>query len=320
MIPAMVSVGSRRATAQSGLQFDQWIPDIGITRDGKHIHTFRQDFPLVIFSYSFPYYYNNVPNYHDYLEVSYNCAGTGTYHVSNHLYPFAPGDLAIIGSNEIHCLRASAKVNLDLFSVFFMPDVVCPRGVDALSWDLTRPFFDGTRHVLKAVEYDHARLLKTMLEMRGLDQQKPTYYRLHLRHLLYELLLQLLHHYDDRHLFALQPGSHTRREANTHRLNPVFSWVEDHYREHITLEQAARMASMSRNYFCRFFRNATGSSFVDYLNTFRINRAKELIKSSDLTTTQVASQVGYNNLGYFFRSFKRYVHLSPGEFLSMQEE
>lgn len=315
-MPVMVSASLARLELQRRLQFNKWTPDLGITKDGKHLYSFRQDFPLMVFSYCFPYHYNNMPNYHDYLEVSYNCSGRGMYHVSNHEYLFAPGDVAIIASDEIHYLRASEKTNLDLISVFFLPEAVCPPAGDGSTYDLTRPFFDSSHHVLKAVEFDHLRLLRTMVEMYRLEKEKSKYYRLHQKHLLFDLLLQLLHHFDDCHLFAELPRNRIRqREADIHRLNPVFTYVEEHYRERIDLRQAARVANMSRNYFCRFFKRVTGTSFVDYLNKFRINRAKQLMLGGGLTTTQVAYQVGYNNLGYFYRSFKRYAHLCPREFV-----
>ncbi len=312
----MTNVGAIRNV----LTFDRWNPDVGITRDGKHIYSFPQSFPLVIFSYSFPYYYSNVPNYHEYFEISYNCAGTGVYHVSNREYSFQDGDVAVIGSDELHYLRASTRSNLNLFSIFFRPELVCPPTGDESTYELVRPFVDGAPHVLRALEYDHARLLRTMLEMYRLETLKPRYYRLHLKHQLVDLLLQLLHHYDLCHLFHSRASPRAAKgEANVHRLNPVFNLVENHYRERITLTQAARLCNMSRNYFCRFYRTVTGTSFLDYLNKFRINRAKELIIDGDLTRTQVAYQVGYNNLGYFYRAFRKYVHLSPGEYITERE-
>jgi AraC family transcriptional activator of pobA len=297
------------------LVFDRWSPDIGITRDGKHTYRFKPDFPLVIFSYCFPYYYANVPNYHDYLEITYNCGGTGVWHVSGREYSFAQADVAVIGNEQLHCIRPAAKVNLDLFSIFFKPDVVCPSSGDESKYDLTRPFRDSAHHILKAAEFDHASLFAMMLEMHRIDRLKPKYHRLHLRHLLFELMLRLLHHYDDRRLFAEQPAgnSHTSESA-IHRLNPVFNLVENHYRERITLDQAAQACNMSRTYFCRFFKNVTGTSFIDYLNTFRINQAKQLIIGDTMTASQVAYHVGYNNLGYFFRSFKKHTSLRPKEF------
>jgi AraC family transcriptional regulator, transcriptional activator of pobA len=308
--PDMISLTEERAV----LTFDRWNPDVGITNDGKHTFHFKQDFPLVVFSYCFPYYYTNVPNYHDYLEITYNCGGTGVWHASGSQHSFAPGDVALIGSEEIHCIRPAAKVNLDLFSIFFKPEIVYPSSGDESRYDLTRPFRDSTRHVLKADEFDHAALFARMLEMHRIDRLKPKFYRLHLRHLLNEAMLQLLHHYDDRRLLAGRPR---QSESAIHRLNPVFNLVENHYRERITLDQAAKACNMSRNYFCRFFKNITGTSFIEYLNSFRINQAKQLIIGSDLTATQVAYHVGYNNLGYFFRSFKKHTSLRPKEFAAV---
>jgi AraC-like DNA-binding protein len=301
----------------SELQFQKWLPNLNITRDGKHIYNFKQDFPLAIFSYRFPYYIRLVPNYHDYFEITYNCGGPGILNVSNREYAMGTDAIAVIGPNEMHSIHSTGKTHLDMLSVFFMPGLISAPGSDDSLLDLTRPFFHGTRHVIEAQDIDHEVVFGCIHEMHRLENTRPKFYRLLLRHQLFELLLKILQHYDAHDLIGTGSRSSPRlRRAKVHHLNKVFGLVEARYRDQISLDQAAQLCNMSRTYFCRFFKNVTGTTFIDYLNNFRISRAKEMMLLGDLTATQIAYQVGFNNLGYFFRSFKKYANLRPKEFVS----
>ena len=71
---------------------------------------------------------------------------------------------------------------------------------------------------------------------------------------------------------------------------------------------------MSPNYFCRFFKKVTGLTFTQYLLNIRIDKAKELILKNNMPITDIAFTVGFENLGYFYRSFKKYTKHSPKEY------
>lgn len=55
-------------------------------------------------------------------------------------------------------------------------------------------------------------------------------------------------------------------------------------------------------------------TFTDYLSSVRIDAAKELLKSTNLTVTEIAGKVGYEDLNYFIRTFKKTVGMSPGQY------
>ncbi|HUV08299.1 MAG TPA: AraC family transcriptional regulator [Spirochaetia bacterium] len=298
------------------VQFQRWKPLFHFTKKGKHIIEFRDDFPVEIAGFRFPYFINLVPNYHDYLEISNIVTGTGVFHISNKEYQLAKHDLIVIGSDEVHTFLASRNTSLEILSVFFLPEVLSTPTDNEMSLDIIRPFYNSTKHVIRSADIDYKKMSEIMLEMYRLEKSKPRYYKLSIRFHLFELLLLLLLHYDANNLFSSDsPERSYRRQANIHRLNQVFSLVENNYPEGISLDYVAGICNMSKNYFCRFFREVTGNSFIDYLNKFRINKAKYLLLNSDLSITQISFDVGFNNLGYFFRVFRKYANLSPKEFI-----
>ncbi|WP_041741769.1 helix-turn-helix domain-containing protein [Caldicellulosiruptor kronotskyensis] len=80
------------------------------------------------------------------------------------------------------------------------------------------------------------------------------------------------------------------------------------------LSDIAEVCGISPNYFCKIFKEETGKSFVDFLNELRINKAKELLLSTNLKSYEVAEKVGFSDYKYFSMIFKKYTGLSPRKF------
>ena len=81
-----------------------------------------------------------------------------------------------------------------------------------------------------------------------------------------------------------------------------------------SIEAALEEKGMSYAHQCRVFKYYYGISPLSYVNTLRMERAKNLLRDTDLTVSETANRLGYNNLGYFSRIFKKIVGVSPGTF------
>jgi len=102
-----------------------------------------------------------------------------------------------------------------------------------------------------------------------------------------------------------------RSFAYYRRLNRLRQFVLEHLEEPIDLADAARVASLERTYFCRFFRHKVGVGFRQWLNEIRIQRAEELLSEHNLAITEVALAVGFRDLRTFERAFKRVAGVTP---------
>lgn len=93
----------------------------------------------------------------------------------------------------------------------------------------------------------------------------------------------------------------------------VRSYLERHYREGLSLEALARRFFVSREHLCRSFKAATGEGIVDFTTRLRMEEARMLIEERGSAIKDVAEAVGYSDLGYFYRVFKRVHGKTPGE-------
>lgn len=97
-------------------------------------------------------------------------------------------------------------------------------------------------------------------------------------------------------------------------LKPVFTYIETHYSERITLEELSASVHMNKNYFCRFFKEKAGKTPFSYLTEYRINQACSQLLNTSLPITEIALNTGFENMSYFIRQFRRYRGCTPSEF------
>jgi len=94
----------------------------------------------------------------------------------------------------------------------------------------------------------------------------------------------------------------------------AIKYITENYNRNISLNDAAEYSGVSSTYLSRVFKEDTGKGFVEYLNSFRIEKAKILIQSGDIVIKEIYSDLGFNNYNYFFKVFKEYVGMTPNEY------
>lgn len=96
-------------------------------------------------------------------------------------------------------------------------------------------------------------------------------------------------------------------------------YMYEHYDENISLNDIAGLVGVSLQYFSKIFKDETGKNYVEWLNRFRIDKAKDLMSETQLTIKEVCFKVGYNDPNYFSRIFKKYEGVAPTEYINKKE-
>ena len=91
-------------------------------------------------------------------------------------------------------------------------------------------------------------------------------------------------------------------------------YIQQHYQEALRLEDVSTAVGFNATYFSTLFKKETGQNFMDYLTELRISKAKELLCGEELSVQDVAEQVGYRDLKYFSRLFKKLTGVSPSDY------
>ena len=94
----------------------------------------------------------------------------------------------------------------------------------------------------------------------------------------------------------------------------IGNFIENHYREDISMQDAAAALRYSDAYFCKLFKQCFKVNFSAYLNEYRVNKARQLILDPRLSLKDIGAAVGYSDANYFTRVFKRLTGQTPSEY------
>lgn len=103
-------------------------------------------------------------------------------------------------------------------------------------------------------------------------------------------------------------------DKDDHIIEKAKRYIEDNYNDYITLEDIAAHVYLNKSYFSTFFKNKVGLTYREYLQNYRIQKAVELIRNSDMKVYEIAQAVGYNDSAHFIRAFKKVTGKNPGAF------
>ena len=158
----------------------------------------------------------------------------------------------------------------------------------------------------------HKTLAKYMQESYDEYVSKDVCYKLPIRANIYLMMTALLRYYC---------GSKNELDRmiyhNVMRLRPVITYISEHYKEKIYIETLADMITVSPDYFTKMFKDSIGRTPIDYINGIRINRAMQMLATTDTSVNDISDGLGFSNANYFHKIFKQYMNTSPVAYRKM---
>lgn len=115
-------------------------------------------------------------------------------------------------------------------------------------------------------------------------------------------------------LELIQLANPNRRGNYSEYVQAAIDIINEHYAENITLDTLSEMVHISKFYLSHVFRNETGITPISYLQQVRINRAKELLRTTDLSQEAICSRIGLYNCSYLSKLFRAYEDLTPKQY------
>ncbi|WP_438433300.1 response regulator [Gorillibacterium sp. sgz500922] len=107
------------------------------------------------------------------------------------------------------------------------------------------------------------------------------------------------------------------REVRSPIVNQALAYIEKHYRDNLSLKKLAAEFNIHPVYLGQLFHKSQGEPFADYLNRYRVEMAKHLLQTTNRKVQDIANEVGYWDIGYFYKQFKKFVGLTPSQFKTL---
>lgn len=268
------------------------------------------DFPIAFYhvEQSHPRY--DMPcHWHPECEIIRILKGTFVLTAGEHVYHLEAGDLVFLQDGTLHggtpsdCVYECIVFDMRLL---LKNNHICKRQIESImNHDLLiEQLLPGEQPALKQVS---SMLFNAMHE-------KYAGYEFMVQGALYQLFGLLLQN----NLYTARPEQDSQIHYRLKQLKQVLRYIEEHYAEEITLEDLASLANMNPNYFCRFFRQITQRTPIDYVNYYRIECAGEQLSTTDATITEVALGCGFNDISYFIKTFRKYTGMTPRQYLKQK--
>ena len=264
--------------------------------------------------YSFTPAQSLTPNYHDFYEIVYSYRGESIFFIENRKYLIKEGDVMLIRPGQMHNVVASSSLSTQIISIYFSPDFIYHPGGNDFDFNYLLPFYfcdtELSEKLPSNLFKDHS-ILNIILEIETELAANKKYYRLAIKTLVSELLLLILRSMNSNNA---KPKGKIKTHQKIERLKDVFQFTHDNYSKEIKEIEVAEKACMSTNYFCKYYKQVTGLTLVEYVKRYRIDKAKDLLLKSESPISSIAFAVGFNSQSYFNRVFMHYTKLSPKKF------
>lgn len=267
--------------------------------------------------YSFIARVDNLPflyekwHFHPEMELNYIVKSTGTRFVGDSIEEFEEGDLTFLGSNLPHVwkndtayfvpdspLRAKAKV------IQFLPDCFGSDFLKLKEMESIRRLFENAKRGLRITGKTKEKIIPFIDQ---LIQNKSGIQRIGL----FLTILEVLAESEDLTFLSSEGFLDSYHRFDTDTINRVYEFTLSQFNRRILIEEAAALAHMSVANFCRYFKNRTQKTYVQFLTEVRIGYACRMLIENKKSIQQIAGDCGFHNLSNFNRAFKLLKNQNP---------
>lgn len=268
-------------------------------------------FPYITYLCTIPLDFPYVPlHWHDEMEIIYIKKGNGTITIDFKQYAVTEGTIALILPGQLHSIEQYAQEKMEYENIIFHPNILISKKTDTCNNDYLMPLLSGTVSVPPLYTPKtpcYAEIAACIDANDNISKTTPAGYQLFIKGQLFMLFFILFNRCS-----VNEPQKKDFKSLEKMKL--ILKYIENHYMDKITIEAISTEAGLSQSHFMKYFKNTMGTSFIDYLNEYRLTMASRLLISSDSSILDIASEVGFENLSYFNRCFKKRFHQTPSTY------
>lgn len=242
-------------------------------------------------------------HWHEEIELLYQLNGAAEVQIEGRKYHVANKHLVVIDSRQVHstyahsdtsmflCIHISRKYmekylpDIDLYQIQCIPDAVTDRQFP-----------------------DYLILCRLMEQLTRLYIEDATAYLMESEGIIMQALALLIRHFSTRSASA---NAHSSDPQTLTRIRGVITYVDENFRNPVSLQDIADHLGLGKEYFCRFFKKNMGMSFLQYVNEVRVSHIYQDLIRTDKPVSQLAEENGFTNQKLFNRTFKKIYGCTP---------
>jgi AraC-like DNA-binding protein len=255
------------------------------------------------------HFYDNL-HQHPEIQITLIVQSEGVLVAGDYVGNFKAGDVYIIGKNQAHVFRndkiyfeLDGELTAENISIFFDAQYFGDFFWNLDEMETVRRFVSDATGGLR-LEGETAKkiavLLTEIVPQKGLDKL-----------IAFFTILKMIAESGEYKPLSMVEKPFSPPQYDSDRMNNILKYTFQEYANAISIEAIARIANLTPEAFCRYFKLRTGKTYWRFLYEVRINQACKLLTRENLLIADVAYQVGFNNLSNFNRAFKMVKNETP---------
>ncbi len=239
-------------------------------------------------------------HWHESLELLFVLTGQVTVFTADRQTTLQAEDMLLVNSNTVHelhsedCVIIAVQIKLSKFNL--SPDVLQSLYFNCNSKN------DGNSEAFFAIK----RIITALLQVNSAEGEDKLFRN---RTLAYELLSELVKNFK-----AEKPVAETNTQKHLERLNRILRYINEHYKEQLTLGQLAENEHLSVPYLSSFFEKYMGINYSTYYTNLRLEHALRELIYTDVPVEQIALGSGFSDSRTFARAFKKRYNTIPSAY------
>lgn len=286
--------------------------------------TFREDkkhtevaFPYNTYLCSIPLDFSSVPvHWHEEMEFIVVKKGRGLVTLDRESRLLEAGQAVIVLPGQLHGIRQYQQERMEYENIIFRLEMLLPKEGDVCGPKFLEPYRDGKLLYPAWIDGSalyHEEMLECIRKMDELSEQRPRGYPLAVKGWLFQFFFLLFS--------QVEPTlAEEGREKSLDKMKRILRRIEVDYGKPLSIKEMAEFSGFSESHFMKFFKNHMGVPFVSYLNDYRLTLAARALAEGQEDVLTVAMDVGFSNVSYFNRLFKRKFRMTPLEYRKRGEK
>lgn len=250
-------------------------------------------------------------HWHDEMQYAYVTVGTVSFYVNRTKVTLKKGQGIFINSGVLHMAKAAGRPDSTYVCIDVHPTLLRGYPGNAVDQKYIRPYLKNeqfTYCVFQDTQPDERKLLEHLQEIfeEYSSQERGYEYKIyvHLLIIWWELI----------HLSVPEVDTSPVSSTDNERLKTLLSYIQEHYKEKLTLQECANSIGLCTSECCRFFKHSMNCTIFTYLTNYRIEQSISTLLSTTKSISEVAYDNGFSSTSYFIDKFHKKTGRTPLEF------
>ena len=244
--------------------------------------------PLELYSVEYRNSSDFYSHWHDEMEFIYVIEGKSEICIDLKKFKISTGDFIIVPKGSIHYIIGNDNTKISFIALVFNLSLIEGNNLDYSQINFINPILQNKLFFKNLITFNDSSYSDIINSFNLLS--KENYITIKIENENYNNLIKI------------------------EKLKEVIKFIQTNYKSHISTKDLANIAKYSEYHFLRFFKNETGKTCTQYINNFRVEKAAILLSNTNLSITDIAYEVGFGDISYFIKTFKKQMSISPAKY------